>query len=53
MGARKWSHALPAIRRKGTRHVSLDPQNGAIRALVGGFDFQKSKFNHVQFLSNQ
>jgi hypothetical protein len=27
MVARKWLHALPAIRRKGTRHVSLDPQN--------------------------
>jgi len=27
--------------------VSLDPNDGAIRALVGGFDFQKNKFNHV------
>lgn len=27
--------------------VSLDPQNGAIRALVGGFDFRRSKFNHA------
>ncbi|MBA4261141.1 MAG: penicillin-binding protein [Comamonadaceae bacterium] len=27
--------------------VALDPRSGAIRALVGGFDFQKSKFNHV------
>jgi penicillin-binding protein 1A len=27
--------------------VALDPRTGAIRALVGGFDFQKSKFNHV------
>ncbi|MFN7445841.1 MAG: penicillin-binding protein 1A [Curvibacter sp.] len=27
--------------------VSLDPQTGAIRALVGGFDFEKNKFNHV------
>lgn len=27
--------------------VAMDPQNGAIRALVGGFDFQKNKFNHV------
>ena len=27
--------------------VSLDPASGAIRALVGGFDFGKSKFNHV------
>jgi penicillin-binding protein 1A len=27
--------------------VAVDPRNGAIRALVGGFDFQKNKFNHV------
>ncbi len=27
--------------------VSLDPRTGAIRAMVGGFDFAKSKFNHV------
>ncbi|MGB4811703.1 MAG: PBP1A family penicillin-binding protein [Methylophilaceae bacterium] len=27
--------------------IALDPDNGAIRALVGGFDFNRSKFNHV------
>lgn len=27
--------------------VALDPRSGAIRALVGGFDYSKSKFNHV------
>ena len=27
--------------------VALDPQNGAITALVGGFDYSKNKFNHV------
>lgn len=27
--------------------VSVEPQTGAIRALVGGFDFGKNKFNHV------
>lgn len=27
--------------------VSMEPRTGAIRALVGGFDFGKSKFNHV------
>lgn len=27
--------------------VALTPQNGALRALVGGFDFNKNKFNHV------
>jgi penicillin-binding protein 1A len=27
--------------------IALTPQTGAIRALVGGFDFAKNKFNHV------
>ncbi len=27
--------------------VSLDPNDGAIRALIGGFDFQRNQFNHV------
>jgi penicillin-binding protein 1A len=26
--------------------VALDPRDGAVRALVGGFDFNKNKFNH-------
>lgn len=35
---------LPAVE---ASLVSLDPADGAIRALVGGFDFEKNKFNHV------
>ena len=27
--------------------LALDPRDGAIKALVGGFDFNKNKFNHV------
>jgi penicillin-binding protein 1A len=27
--------------------VALDPRDGSIKALVGGFDFTKNKFNHV------
>ena len=27
--------------------IAMDPRDGAIKALVGGFDFDKSKFNHV------
>ena len=27
--------------------VALDPRDGGIHALVGGFDFNKNKFNHV------
>ena len=35
---------LPAVE---AAIVSLDPNDGAVRALVGGFDFQRNKFNHV------
>ncbi|HTH79987.1 MAG TPA: penicillin-binding protein 1A [Ramlibacter sp.] len=27
--------------------VAVDPRDGAIHAMVGGFDFNKNKFNHV------
>jgi penicillin-binding protein 1A len=27
--------------------VAADPKDGAVRALVGGFDFNRNKFNHV------
>ena len=27
--------------------IALNPQDGSVRALVGGFDFEKNKFNHV------
>ncbi len=27
--------------------VSMDPRNGEVRAMVGGFDYNKNKFNHV------
>jgi len=27
--------------------VAIDPRTGAMRAMVGGFDFAKNKFNHV------
>ncbi|TCV82403.1 penicillin-binding protein 1A [Sulfurirhabdus autotrophica] len=27
--------------------VSMNPQDGAIRSLVGGFDFERNKYNHV------
>ena len=27
--------------------VAIDPRSGAIKALVGGFDFDKNKFNHA------
>lgn len=41
----KWQVAqLPQVE---SALVALDPENGAIRALVGGFDFNRNKFNHV------
>ena len=41
----QWSVAqLPRVE---AALVSVDPANGAIRALVGGFDFTANKFNHV------
>ena len=27
--------------------VAMDPRDGSVRALIGGFDFEKNKFNHV------
>ena len=27
--------------------IALDPQDGSVRALVGGFDFNRTTFNHV------
>jgi len=35
---------LPAVE---ASIVSMDPRDGAIRALVGGFDFARSQYNHV------
>ncbi len=33
--------------------IALDPDNGKVRALVGGFDFNRSKFNHVTQANRQ
>src|SRR6478735_4511297 len=27
--------------------IAMDPRDGAVKAMVGGFDFDKNKFNHV------
>ena len=44
-GATAWRLAqLPEVE---AALVSVDPRNGAITALVGGFDFSRSKFNRV------
>ena len=36
-----------SCRRSRRRSCRVDPRDGAIRALVGGFDFNRNKFNHV------
>ncbi|MCY7388177.1 MAG: penicillin-binding protein 1A [Burkholderiales bacterium] len=47
----QWSIAqLPKVE---AALVSIDPVDGAIRALVGGFDFTSNKFNHVNQASRQ
>ena len=35
---------LPAVE---SALVSVDPRDGAIRALIGGFDFNRNQYNHV------
>lgn len=41
----KWQIAqLPQVE---SALVALDPENGAVRAMVGGFDFNRNKFNHA------
>jgi penicillin-binding protein 1A len=44
-GAARWRLAqLPQLE---SALVALDPKDGAIKALVGGYDFYRSKFNRV------
>lgn len=37
----QWPQAEGAV-------VALDPQSGQVRALVGGFDFERNQFNHAE-----
>ncbi len=44
-GSKQWRLTqLPEVE---AAFVAINPQNGAITALVGGFDFNRNKFNHV------
>jgi penicillin-binding protein 1A len=43
----KGNYAIAQVPKAEAALVSLDPANGAILALAGGFDFNASKFNHV------
>ncbi|MCV2368526.1 penicillin-binding protein 1A [Paucibacter oligotrophus] len=44
-GKEEWSITqLPEVE---GAFISMDPRDGRIRAMVGGFDYAKNKFNHV------
>ena len=45
--AKSNSWAITQIPQVEAAFVSIDPQTGAIRALVGGYDYSRNKFNHV------
>ena len=45
-GLTQWPQAEAAL-------VAMDPDNGSIRALVGGFDFQRNQYNHVTLAARQ
>ncbi len=41
------SHALAQIPKAQAALIALDPEDGGIRTLIGGFSFSRSKFNRV------
>lgn len=43
----KGQYAISQVPKAEAALVSLDPHNGAILALAGGFDYNANKFNHV------
>ncbi len=44
VGEEWWLSQIPEVN---SSIVSINPQDGAIKALVGGFDFEQSKFNRA------
>jgi len=44
-GANRWE--IVQVPEAEAAFISMDPGDGAIRALVGGFQFYRNKFNHV------
>lgn len=44
VGDARWLAQVPDVN---SALVSINPQNGAVLALVGGFDFNQSKFNRA------
>lgn len=47
------SYQLAQIPKAQAGLVALNPQNGAILAMVGGFDYQQSKFNRITSAQRQ
>ena len=45
-----WLAQLPAV---SGALISLNPDNGGVNALIGGFDYEKSKFNRVTMAERQ
>jgi len=45
LGAKRWE--IVQLPEAEAAFVSMDPTDGAIRSLVGGFQFYRNKFNHV------
>lgn len=50
MAARKWSYALPAIRQKGTRHASFNPQKRGARMSITQISLPKGVGPHAEKL---
>ena len=50
MAARKWSHALPAIRRKGPRHEPFVPQQRGVRMSIAQISLPKGVGPHAEKL---
>lgn len=50
-GKHRWTiQQLPEV---SAAFVALDAQDGSVRALVGGFDFSKNQYDHVNLASRQ
>ena len=43
----KGRYAIAQMPQVEAAFVALDPRDGAVFALIGGFDFERNKFNHV------
>ncbi len=49
----KGSYSVTQLPQAESAFIALNPVNGAIVSLVGGFDFYRNKYNHVTLASRQ